>query len=359
MKVQRVLKILGLYLLLVFTACGPVPNLNVPPQPTENTQTSANNSDGAIKIAPMEAPPQFDERPPLPGQTGRDRTADDLPIISSPRGLNVKNLFAERIRDTDKRTTRVEMAVQEIRNDFDSILPSLLRLVAIEKDIDSLVLQLESLVLTNPDFAAPDENTPSIDTKPSIAPLQASIAPQQSLPDSTTDTASLAPADQDTQRSITPQTPTIPPQQPFSNNKAPISFPSEEARPQPLITAQTTPPKNRADSGTKPMVTKVRTGIHKEKARLVIDMSAPSAYTHEIDEKEGILIVSMPETNWTGALQNAAIKNPLIKSWSVEKRQVGGGTMVVVDLVRGTKILSTFTLGANNSSGARIVFDLK
>jgi hypothetical protein len=299
-------KFLSFLILLVLPACVP---MSMPSPSSSKAQMTAKSKGdgGSPKIAPMVAPPGLGERAPLPGQTGREKTASGLPIMQPARGLNVSNLFAERIANPEKRTERVEVAVQELRNDFDSVLPSLLRLVAIEKDIDSLVVQLESLVLENPDFAAPAAEEPVASTGKSI------------------DMSASSPA-----------------------------VLNKPARPV-AVAAKTS--KSVAAGGL--ALNKIRTGVHADKARLVIDVNGPSTYTHDLDAAEGLLVISVPQARWAGSVKGSKVKNPIIKSWSVDKLNDGDGAMIVVELVRGAKVLSTYALGKNGAKSHRIVFDLK
>ncbi|MAS86492.1 MAG: hypothetical protein CMH30_00735 [Micavibrio sp.] len=58
---------------------------------------------------------------------------------------NNKTLFIEDISNNNERFTRLENAVQNFRNEFDEMRPSLNRLINIEKDIGELVTQLKTL----------------------------------------------------------------------------------------------------------------------------------------------------------------------------------------------------------------------
>jgi hypothetical protein len=49
--------------------------------------------------------------------------------------------------DEADRLDRLENAVQELRNDFDTITPAITRLVAIEGDIQKLITQLDTPLL--------------------------------------------------------------------------------------------------------------------------------------------------------------------------------------------------------------------
>jgi len=60
--------------------------------------------------------------------------------------LKTNRLFDESIRDDDDRFNRVEFAVQDIRDDFDKMVPAINRLISIESDIKELHKQLSILV---------------------------------------------------------------------------------------------------------------------------------------------------------------------------------------------------------------------
>ncbi len=61
-------------------------------------------------------------------------------------GLNTKRLFSESLGNENARLDRLEAAVQAMRDDFDTLTPSISRLIAVESDIQELVNQLNTLV---------------------------------------------------------------------------------------------------------------------------------------------------------------------------------------------------------------------
>jgi hypothetical protein len=139
-----------------------------------------------------------------------------------------------------------------------------------------------------------------------------------------------------------------------SKPNKPLPVLKQAAKPAPVVA------KNAKPAATGGLVlNKIRTGIHADKARLVIDVSAPSPYTHDLDEAEGLLVISVPKAQWAGSMMGGKVKNPIIKSWSVDKLNNGEGTMIVVELVRGAKVVSNYALGTNGKKSHRIVFDLK
>src|ERR1700722_15012736 len=74
---------------------------------------------------------------------------DTFRALAPPDGLKFTPLFNENISDTNARIKRLEDAVQTIRNDVDTLAPTMVRMVAIEKDIKGLVAQLQTLTDQN------------------------------------------------------------------------------------------------------------------------------------------------------------------------------------------------------------------
>lgn len=108
-----------------------------------------------MSIDPL-LPPGATDRPALPGESGRQRTAEGLPILDS-KGPNLKQMFRQDIKDPIDRIKRVENAVLEMRQDLDSVLPAINRLVSIEGDIQALTTQLKALLVDeNPSLQKTD-----------------------------------------------------------------------------------------------------------------------------------------------------------------------------------------------------------
>ncbi len=90
-------------------------------------------------------PPDSNTRAVEPGQLGRKMGPDGLPSLEPEKGVNVSvdSLFTNDIKDPIDRIKRLENAVLELRRDYDATLPSIKRLVGIEKDMQTLMGQLE------------------------------------------------------------------------------------------------------------------------------------------------------------------------------------------------------------------------
>lgn len=311
---------LGLSLLLcsfLLSACGPNSPLS------SNTETTAQTASAAAPtatIAPM-SPPGASDRPPMSGQRGTVYNKDGLPALQPARGMNVENLFAENITDTNQRFQRVENAVTELRKELDSVMPSIVRLVAVEKDMSELVKQLQTLLRNEP----PTEQTPA-------TMMPAMGAPQAMMPDASgTERPRPAMADQAT----------APPQQ-----AVPVS--QSATRAQPAQKAQQISGKN--------TVKKLRIGEHPGKTRMVLDVNGPAQYSYDLDNNENLLVIELPDSGWAGKQSWSSSKAPLMSSYTVQPS--GNGSRVIIQLKKPVRVIYEDVLKPNGTPDYRIVLDL-
>ncbi len=106
-----------------------------------------------------------------PAQTG-PTPMDTFRALAPPEGMKFTPLFAVPIKDDAQRFARIEQSVQALRNDFDTVTPTLVRLAAIEKDIRELVTQLRTL-----NDGAPIAEAPVAPVAVAPAPAPALAAP--------------------------------------------------------------------------------------------------------------------------------------------------------------------------------------
>lgn len=101
----------------------------------------------------------------------------------------------------------------------------------------------------------------------------------------------------------------------------------------------------------------VRTGIHADRVRIVLDVAgAAPKFTTNLDGTEKLLTVDLPETKWDGAKSETLKNNPVIASWSAQGTDTG--SVLAVSLKGDTKILETKTLKAEGGKPARLIIDL-
>lgn len=311
--------------ILLLSSCGPVLSfLDNDKSDQEKQAESANEprngqppeQDGRSSsggLAPL-VPPGMDDRPPLPGQTGVQYTPDGLPALQ-PRGVNVQTLFAEDISDPIERIKRVENAVVEFRQEFDAVLPSIVRLVAVEQDIQGLVEQLQTLLQNEPLPLEPQE---LVEAEP-IPPPQKQAAGMGS--------------------SAQPKPPVPQAQSPPVAEKPPV------------------PLSVQASGGVQ--ATGLRIGEHADKTRLVIDATGDVAYRHDLDNGEKLLIVELPGATWTGQKQWTSERAPLIASYTAQPLADGQGSRLIIQLKQEASVVYESALAGDGQNGRRIVLDLR
>lgn len=283
---------------------------------------------------------------------------DAFRALAPPEGFKFIPLFANPIEDEDDRFFRLEQAVQALRNDFDTVTPSLVRMVAIEKDISDLVGQLQSLTGSNdtggqllPALPAPDVEPPQQipredeagGTEPDAADTMAAEGPKA------------------TDSRVTPEAASegeLPPEDaasPNSTGSGAAVAPPLDLRPQQQAAASAAPPAAppaapATPSG--PVVRGVRMADHKDKTRVVIDVSAKEPYTAEITKNGRLLVIDLSKFNWTGAKSWDAMSAQLVAGYVFE------GGKLTLDLLYPSEIKTQSVLGSNGGVEYRIVIDL-
>ena len=104
-------------------------------------------------------------------------------------------------------------------------------------------------------------------------------------------------------------------------------------------------------------VTGLRLGEHPGKTRLVLDLSASSGYSVNIDNAAHVLRIELPQAGWDMANEKTFSNHALFKSYSVHS-MASGGTVLNIDLKQDSKVLTSVALPPNESAGFRIYFDV-
>ena len=102
---------------------------------------------------------------------------------------------------------------------------------------------------------------------------------------------------------------------------------------------------------------KVRSGKHKGKTRLVIEITKPTEYKVAIDHVRKVLRVKLENTHWAMAPQDKFDKSALLGTY-IARDEGDGSTLFEVRLEKESKILDTVLLRPNLSSQHRVVIDL-
>lgn len=342
------------------------------PQTTaESPASAATNPEDGGAIAPLtgSTPPDAEVRPLKPGQSGRPLGPDGLPQLQA-KGINYEQLFTERLENEDKRFDRVETAVLELRRDFESVLPSMMRLVAIEGDIKNLVGQLETL-LENEPMPAPMIPVEPVSTNP-VPPMIEDLAPEPSHAPAPREKAATPPVNEPTETmaeklaapqvaeaaptAITPVA-AAPPPEPEVPEPAPTVSP--QATPPPAPTPAPAPAASATPVVAGEGVSALRFGVDGDKTRIVFDVGAPVTYKKDLDNGENLLVIELPNLSWKAATAGTPPASALVQSWSAQPMD-GGGTRVVMILKKPVTVSYEATLKPETSSPHhRLVLDLR
>ena len=236
--------------------------------------------------------------------TPQSEAIETLQVLSAPKGLNTKRLFAEPISNPDARFNRLEREVQDLRDDFDLVSPAITRLVAVEQDMRDLMGQLETLVAS--------------ESQPGEIVVQNVDAPV-AVPPNTTPILSTAP---------TPVTQPIPA----------VTVPTS------AIPAGTIAVKN------------LRIGEHTDKTRMVLDMTDEAPFTATLNADGMGMVIAFPKAAWQADASWSSNVAPLIRSYTASP-MADGGTRLDVTFVEKASLKYKGYIEPRNGL-SRLVIDL-
>lgn len=323
---------------------------------------------------------------------------DTFRALAPPEGLKFAPLFAEPVADTDARIKRIEDAVQLVRNDFDTVVPTMVRLAAIEKDIKGLVGQLQALTdqsqapalpapEVEPEQLPPEANggskIPGEDGAKGTDPAKADTAkagPDASASLVTPEAASkgelppegAASPSSNTPVDLKPQVPSattpMTPKAAATETKpaAPV-VPAEKEKPAPSVAvpppAAVAKPEvkddKKAEAPAAPKnpaagdVNNIRIADHADKTRVVLDMSVKADVTAKVENNGKTLIIPLSQLNWLGKKAWDADSAQLISGYHIEEGNLH------VDLMYASQIKTQAVLApSGDSKNYRLMIDL-
>jgi len=225
---------------------------------------------------------------------------------------STKNLFGRSLRSDEERINRLERAVQSMRNEFDSVRPSIRRLSALEGEIQTLIKELRTLNGT---------------------PEPASRAQQYRVP------ANLSAS----------STPAIRAPQQIVNNYSP---PRSVTAAKPTSYQKKSPP---PASGGQATIYDVRVGEHPGRTRLVLDSNNRTAFNVDIDNAENIAVIDLPNAAWSASMAKNFARSSFISSYNVEPS--GNGHILILRLKRNAKVSYKDDLKGTKGASRRFVID--
>lgn len=323
------------------------------------------------------------ERISAPVQPSAPTPMDTFRTLAPAEGMKFTRLFAEPLDEPDTRFKRLEDAVQDLRNDFDTVVPSMVRLIAIEKDMKELVRQLQSLT-EGPAAAPPEpvepmplpEAMPPSQVPPQVIPAPGAAHNAQQNPEMPgedvaggTETAETNRAGSKASSSlVTPEAAPkgeLPPEGAASPPSAPKA-PAVDWQPQDSMRARDAQPLSLAPQTSAPApaaapppsvpaagsVRGVRVGDHPDKTRVVLDLTAKAGFTASLSKGGKTLVIDIPGMDWSAVRPFEADSAALVAGWRAE------GSRLTLDLLYPSTIKQQQMLAPNGSPFHRLVVDL-
>jgi hypothetical protein len=361
--------------LCALSACGPIGGLHGTSGGATTTSAAAPGETATVgpSIAPL---PATAAAGPSPGETVKpiEKIApiptpmETFKSLTRGEGVQTTQLFTTPARDTDDRLKRLETAVQNMRNDLDSLMPTMVRMVTMEQSIKELVDQLRTL---NGETAASE--TPDDADGDVMGPVQPSTQPSdngaasgkeafgppanRTLPPSVAEAAAVAPAPAATQEPAAANAPQSLIQGITASgaNKATAAMPEAQSAPAAPETPapEASVPKAAASAGgSGGTLQGVRVADHGMQTRIVVDMSDKATLPVSLGANGSSLIVDPSGMGWNGQAQQALNSSKLVSGYKYENGRL------VVALRKPAKIVTHSVLAPADGAGWRTVIDL-
>lgn len=267
---------------------------------------------------------------------------DTFRLLSPPEGLKLTPLFIEPAANDEARFARLEGAVQDLRNDFDTVLPSLVRLVAVEKDMKELIEQLKSLSEDPEAYtSAPPQtnfntNTMSATENSGQMQIPGEDAVESVKASQTPETESTAPS--------SPVTPEAAPHEEVSSSQGAASPSSEPASSAPV---------SLSPSGSYlGEIKEIRVGDSPEKTRIVLDMTSEIDFTINMSNDDRTLIIDLPRMDMTNLNTAPPGSDDLVAGYRIEKNRL------LIDMKYAADVLAQDFLAPDGSPYYRLVIDM-
>lgn len=254
----------------------------------------------------------------------------EIPELEQAKGLSAKRLFENKLRSDDDRFERLENAVQAMRDEFDTIKPTVERLSTVEADLQSLVSQLNTMV-NNGVVSQEDVQIGQLNNDPAAIDRALGV--------------------NDVATSLPPATPSAPQNSSVTANGRPIQLapPSLPNKAKTNVTeAPIQPSAPAAVNTSSAQLVNIRMADSPGKTRIVMESTASLSFTSDLDNNEKILTLIFP-TGTTSDMGNLPLRSSLIKTVS-ETAQPNGGFILAFTLNKASSIVDKGTIPPGGTS---------
>jgi hypothetical protein len=279
------------------------------------------------------------------------------------------------------RVLRLESEVASLQSDFKKMLPAKSNLIVSDKKLDATIDQIElrqassDQVQRSPVVAsAPTTDDPA--PVPGPGPQKPIVIAQNNAPnnapagaitevpprkpaqygDQARDQAFAQPATGGQLPDVSDRTAT------YSAAQTPVSAqraPAQQAQPSKMAAmavSDARPAPSQASGGV--VISRVRTGEHPGKTRMVFDVSGPSNFKFDVDNAEKRLMLDVSSAAWGAPEQNAVTNSSLISGYTAHASSQNQGTSVEIALKKPVRVLYSAAMKPNEVHGHRIVLDI-
>lgn len=313
------------------------------------------------KQSPAETPSSSRSDSALPETSRSAQSGSQSGKMAGARGLvNNQRLFDEPVSDPIARIHRIERAVQDLRNDFDTAIPAMAGLIVSESELTQVLKDLKR----SGEISYTDVSPPESDTLPSnpLEPKRRTTSRTGLRPDETQKSAgAVAPPRQMTDTFLKAR-------EDNARKKAQEAIESARRAEKDKKQAAKKAAAKKADNAAKaaqkpspsyssPQVVGVRVGSYPDKSRIVLDLSAPSTFSVDLDNQEKLLIIEVKDAGWEAKTSYDFTSSKLLDSFTAQD-EGANGSRLLIGLEQPVKILKQFALKAAGAKKDRIVIDI-
>lgn len=249
---------------------------------------------------------------------------EGLANLKGIKGVKVDHLFSENLSSVEDRTGRLEGVVTDIYRELETLKPAIVRLVAIEKDIQDLVEMLS-------EEAAVPEQAPDL-TEANIEPVQEDVLAENEI--------------------ITTDAPTQPAEEVVLEQQDVKNIASAEVKsPEP---AQVKAPQ--MFSG---QLRNIRVGEHSDFLRIVIDLEKSTEFSLDLDQDEQLLSLVLPSLDHPELSQQAVKATNMIDHYILIASAKGSGSNIIFALNEALSVKKKVGYLDSETNLYKIVIDLE
>lgn len=314
---------------LLVTTCGPTDPKTE--KPISASSTIADPANAQASAQNLTIPPDL-----LSGGGG-ENASNGLDDLKGMKGVKVDQLFSENISDEGRRIDRLENVVTDLYREMETIKPSIIRLVAIEKDMQDLITMMgeQSQVPAQP---------PELSDEASVAADEVEAA-QEDVVDN------RAPEQSDSN---------VPVKE--ADDVAQADDGAQGPQNQPAIDsgniAENTEEKAAISLADRPALKDIRVGEHSEYTRIVLEVGTDVDFQASFDSNQNVLTIVLSALFSNQMVPDKDIKNDLIKDYSIKTQESDRKTVLAFTLSKSIKILKTMGYYDESTSFFKIIIDV-